>query len=614
MALLVKGQRESQARQSLMQVRERRSEYRAKRHREQAELITYTRKHVRELSEGRCPPGLLHHIGEAYHDVFLDSSAATPRLRVLKLLQGHADLADAAMQGFRRVCDRKDLPTLREVIRLNEQKRISAHALPVLAGFDLMSPGSLDARGSGEIARAAALYYLMPLNVEGHPLWYRWALKRHPEAVAEALIKVTRSRVRRRRDCLYLWDLPRDDAHRAVARLAAVPLLRAFPTRCTEPQVDALHAILLAALRWEAEGLGEFVEARVSKAGLDVAQRALWLAAGLLLSPVANVPRLATFLEEGEEARSRQVVRLLAPTDLGRLPMRWQARELRTMIELLGSRYSPWRPEGFGMASYVEEDRWRVEGLISSWATTLASRTDRDASEALNALCASPALDPWHFILKRKRDEQTIARRDATFAVPDLSAVQYTLANAEPANPADVAALVADRLQRLGEEIARDNTEDWQQYWNEDPRTRRPAGPKHEESCRDALLSALRRLLPDGVDAQPEAHHARDTRADIRISFSGHAIPVEIKKDSHPRLWSAVTDQLASKHAVAREAAGFGIYLVLWFGRGKVPVPPTGRRPETPKELRERLQGELTGPNRHRIQVVVIDVSGSSPD
>ncbi len=178
-----------------------------------------------------------------------------------------------------------------------------------------------------------------------------------------------------------------------------------------------------------------------------------------------------------------------------------------------------------------------------------------------------------------------------------------------------MAALVADRLQRLGEEIARGNTDDWQQYWNEDPRTRRPTGPKHEETCRDALLSDLRRLLPDGVDAQPEAHHARDNRADIRISFNGHAIPVEIKKDSHPRLWSAVTDQLASKYmrSLANPPASESTSCS-GSGGGKVPVPPTGRRPETPKELRERLQGELTGPNRHRIQVVVIDVSGSSPD
>ena len=608
-ALLVKGQHEQDARQHRMRVKEERSEYRAKRLREQEEFITYVRANLKRLSEGRCPPRLLHRIGEAYHDFFLDRSAATPRLRVLRLLQGHADLADAALQGFSRVVDRKDLPTLRDVIRLNEQKKISLHALPVLAGFDMMDGELLESRSPGEVARAAALYYLMPLNVEGHPPWYRWALQHRPKEVADALIKVTRSRVRRRLDCLHLWDLPRDDAHRAIARMTAVPLLRAFPTRCTEPQVNALLALLLAALKWEADGLAAFVETRISKPGLDVSQRALWLAAGLLLSPEVNVPRVAAFLKAGEEARSRQIVRLLAPHDLKPLPMPWGTIELRTMIELFGSRYSPWRPEGFGMASYVDEDRWRVEGLLSSWAATLGSRTDLEASEALRELCNSPELGPWHFMLATKRDEQAIARRDATFEVPDICAVQGTLANAEPANPADLAALVADRLEHLGKEIRHGNTDDWRQYWNEDPGTRRPIKPRHEESCRDALLSDLRRRLPDGVDAQPEAHYARDKRADIRVSCKGHAIPIEIKKSSHRRLWSAVNDQLVPKYSSAPESAGFGVYLVLWFGRRGMPVPPTGHRPETPADLRDRLQQEQVDGCRHKIHVVVLDVS-----
>ena len=104
-ALLVKGQHEQDARQHRMRVKEERSEYRAKRLREQEEFITYVRANLKRLSEGRCPPRLLHRIGEAYHDFFLDRSAATPRLRVLRLLQGHADLADAALQGFSRVVD-----------------------------------------------------------------------------------------------------------------------------------------------------------------------------------------------------------------------------------------------------------------------------------------------------------------------------------------------------------------------------------------------------------------------------------------------------------------------------------------------------------------------------
>ena len=236
---------------------------------------------------------------------------------------------------------------------------------------------------------------------------------------------------------------------------------------------------------------------------------------------------------------------------------------------------------------------------------------DRDACDALQALVDNSGLERWHVLLKDKRDEQVLARRSATFAVPDLAAVQKTLANEEPANPADLAALVAEELEMLAAQIRRGNTDDWRHFWNE-KEYGRPERPKREESCCKALLSALRRLLPSGVDAQREAVYARDNRADIRVSFKGHGIPVEIKKVSHRRLWSAVADQLVAKYTSAPESCGFGIYLVLWFGRADMPVPPSGRRPKTPGELRERLEGQLPGPWRPRVRVIVVDVSGES--
>ena len=581
------------------------NEYRRGQRREREIFVTYVRKHATKLQNG--PPGLLHRIAVAYHDFSHDRGEANPRQRVLKLLRGHHDLADAAMEGFRRVVGREDLPTLREVIRLNERKLRSHFALPILAGLDA-DPDLLKSLRPAEIARAAAFYYLTPLNVPGHPVWYRWALDNEPGPISDALLKVTRSRVRRRRDCLHLWDLARNASCRDVARLVAVPMLRAFPTRCTGPQISALRTVLLAALRWRVDGLEDFVDQRAVKRDLDVSQRALWLAAGLLLSPGRYVPEVTAFLEDGEEARSREIVRLLAPTEMDRLPMHWGTAELAKMIRLLGSRYSPWTPEGFGMAGHVEEDRTKVEVLISSWATTLASRTNREAYEALHSLADDPALEPWHFMLKGKRDEQVSARRDATFTVPDPDSVQKTLSNEEPGNPADLAALVADRLERLGRDIRHGDTDDWRQYWREDER-RRLLGPRREESCRDALLSDLRRLLPGGVDAQREAVYTRGNRSDIRVFFGGHAIPVEIRKDYDAQLWRAVENQLAPKYAVAPESSGFAIFLVLWFGRGDTPLPPTGRRPKTPEELCARLEEQLTGLHRHKISVMVIDVS-----
>ena len=594
----------------LMLLREEDREYARERRRETADFIAQVRESTPELRQGRCAPGLLHRMAQAYHDFFLRQRLESPLMRVADLLDGDVDLAEAAIEGFRKVTERPDLPTLRENIRLSERGRMSYFALPLLAGFAEMGPESVESRRPAEITRVVALYYLIPLNVEGHPAWYRRALESHPSAVAEAAIKVSRSRIRARRDCLHLWKFAREPSHRVAARLTVPSLLRAFPTRCTEPQVAALHDVLLAAVRWQPDGIEEAIRIRAARPGMDVSQKALWLAAGLFLSPKEFLPALVAFVGEGGEVRLRQIVRFLAPDDMSALPMPWDTQVLKTLIELLGGQYTPWRPGSSGFLSSGEEDRLKVEGLVARWANTLANRTDRKSCEALQSLVENPELDPWNSRLGTERDEQVVARRNATFSVPDLLAIQKTLANDRPANPADLAALVADKLEILAAQIQHGNTDDWRQYWSKE-RDRQKAGPEHEDSCRDALLSDLRYLLPDGVDAQPEGHYARDKRADIRASFNGSAIPVEIKKDSHRKLWSAAGDQLVRQYTIDPESSGYGIYLVLWFGLGKMPVPPTGRRPKTPETLRERLEERLEGPYRHKVRVIVIDVSGS---
>lgn len=604
----IDAQKEQERRLQVQEAKHTR--YRSEQRQSESQFLSRMRDEAEAFREGKATPKLMDEVARAYHSFLPKYRADTPRDRVAMLLGGDADLADAAIAGFRRVADREDLPSLRDLIRLNQREMRSLLSLPLLAGLDASGPVSLRSRSPAEISRAAGAYLLTPFTGSGLPAWYRRALQVHPAAVAEALVKVTRSRIRGKRKCFYLWDLPRKPDYRAVARLAVSPLLRAFPTRCTEPQVSALQEVLLAAVRWEVDGVKESVAERVAKPDLDVAQRALWLAAGLCLSPEQYASQVAEFVESGEEARSQHVVRFLAPDQMEQRRMSWETGELKELVELLGGRYSPWSEFG-GAASFVDEDRERVGFLIATWAGTLALRTAPEACRALQSLAEDPELAAWHTILRDKRDEQVVARRAATFAVPDLAAVQGALADREPASAADLAALVADRLEELGEQIGRNNTDDWRQYWNEDSH-RRPTSPKHEESCRDALLSDLCRLLPESVDAQPEARYARDNRADIRVSFGTHAIPVEIKKDSHRALWSAVIDQLVGKYTIAPESSGFGIYLVLWFGLEGTPVPPTGRRPKTPGELRERLSGQLAGTHRHRVKVIVIDVSGSA--
>ncbi|MYI06590.1 MAG: hypothetical protein F4059_04540 [Gemmatimonadetes bacterium] len=87
-------------------------------------------------------------------------------------------------------------------------------------------------------------------------------------------------------------------------------------------------------------------------------------------------------------------------------------------------------------------------------------------------------------------------------------------------------------------------------------------------------------------------------------------MPVEIKRDEHPDLWTAIEDQLVTKYAIDPAARGHGIYLVLWFGRGKTQRSPDGERPAKPEALEDRLRHALSSQQARKISVCVVDVSG----
>ena len=248
--------------------------------------------------------------------------------------------------------------------------------------------------------------------------------------------------------------------------------------------------------------------------------------------------------------------------------------------------------------------------LVDILIRRLAGRSGNDASAALNRLFGDPALSVWRDVLLLARDSQKVISRDAGYRHPGIRDVCRTLDNGSPANAADLAALVNDHLHEIARNIHDGNTSDWRQYW-EKPTDEETRKPKHEELCRDAFLSDLKyKSTPLAIDAQPEGRYADEKRADIRIFFEGFNVPVEIKKNSHRHLWTAIRTQLIARYTREPDTDGHGIYLVFWFGKAFTPRSPSGSRPDVPDELREQLKATLSDEEARRISVVVIDVSG----
>ena len=310
--------------------------------------------------------------------------------------------------------------------------------------------------------------------------------------VARVLVKSAVSGFRSGREHIdKLSELAHDKSHAKVARHASLPLLRAFPTRCKSKQLTALDDLLRAAIqhadRRELEGL---IDAKLSRRSMDVAQRVYWLAAGVIVSPEVYVPLLKEF-SGGRDKRIRHLTTFFSRGALRSVVDGLQSPALELLVRLVGGTVEPdehWRRDGSYFTPAMEASR-----LVGDLIHRLSACPAEEASDALAKLLEDESLSQWHDVLSQAQDAQRVIRRDAGYRHPDIEQVCLTLNSGTPANAADLAALLVDRLRELADNIRPGNA--WRQYWNVDSHGR-PVDPRPENPCRDTLLLALRRLPP----------------------------------------------------------------------------------------------------------------------
>ena len=572
---------------------------------EQEEWLNRVRSNKIALCENRATLDLLYRIGFEYFGFFYDFNGDKGLKSIEKWLLGDHGLINAALEGLQGTINREDAPDAEDILGLKEKGRTHYLGLPFLAGLaevERTTPEDPSQWDDDQIRTALAFYYSTP-HADYRPKWYQRLLVACPEIVADVQRQFAVCEFRRSTEHIYkLYELAYDPDHSQVAKHASLPLLRAFPTRCKLKQIQSLDYLLWAAIQHaDRASLQEVIEKKLSSNSMNVAQRVHWLAASIIVSPRAHNEILSDVRDR--KGRIHHLAKFFFPDDQVRpsLPeLRVEVLEL--LIRLVGS--------------YVGSDKWKEGGLVTpaqrashlvnDLIQRLAASPTKDASQALAALLADPALSAWSDVLSRAQDAQRIT---SSYRPPTIEQVCQTLNGGTPANPGDLAALVMDRLRELAVHIQSGNTDDWSQYWNE-PHGQIPT-PKHEDRCRDMLLSALqvRLRLLQGVDAQPEGQYANDKRADIRVSYGDFQVPVEIKRNMKRDLWSAPRNQLIAQYTIDPNTDGYGIYLVFWFGKDRTPPPPSGTRPTNSEELKERLEATLSPNEARKISVCVIDVS-----
>ena len=610
------------------------------RHRE--ERAQALRSQLDDLLNNQLFPPHLDTLAKVYLAMFSDvDEQASPRQRVFDFIGGDEVLVDAVMAAIRETVFRDDVPTVEDTISLHAESKHSWLAYPVLASLHLLSeeePARLDAVSDDRKRKALAILYCVPSDGEEahwHDRWFQLG----PELVLDVLYMCAVPQMRAGAEfvpCLNALDRfggredpdpvlvfgdtglfearspePRFDGHDDLVHATRLRLLDNFPTRASNKQMGLLDDLLARVIHHPEETqLHALALGKLQRSSLNVGQRVRWMMVDALLSDGTNLKGLKEYVSVNE-VRVQHLAEFLRRTarrdDMLRSVLAG-AREpevLRDAIEMLGRSFGP--TEWGGRITLEMEMSELVARLIAPLGTVAGD----DTSQAFRDLIANPLLERWRDRLTEARERHRVINRDASYRHPGIVEVQHTLGRGAPANAADLAALLQDRLADISADVQGGNDNPWRNYWNEDVH-RSPTEPKHEDSCRDALLTDLKKRLPVEVDATPEGRYAADNRADIRASCIGFNVPVEIKKNSHPDLWTAIRRQLVGKYTTDPATSGYGIYLVLWFGAGETKTPPDGNRPDTPGALRQRLLQDLTSDEARKISVIVMDVTKPS--
>ena len=586
--------------------RERNVERQKQRH----EWVSHFRKHLVEIKNGSAPPSVLHDLALAYDDLLIDVKGETPRERLDDFLGGDAELVDAAYAGFRQALARNDLPTVAEIVELEAKGRMHFIRGPCLVGMDELyqsDPSGALRLDDAVLKRLAA--FRLTHDIGNAPPWFVALVRARPELVAEVLVTYALATIRAGKEHIAgPYSLAYDDAYAEVARISLPALLEGFPLRARKNQLgNTLGPLLKGALLYlDKKELASIIEHKLGQSSMDSAQRVYWLGCGLMSSPSAYEKGLARHIGKSG-VRKRYLAGFLYGRGEHRLPFAGLPESaLALLIEMLAPGCAPERPGAHWVTPAMN-----TADLVRLLIDILGGRSSETATSELERLLALSSLSHWHSSLRGALHSQRIARRKALFRPLGAEDVSRTLANFQPASAADLAALALDYLRDIARKIRDGSTNDYRQYWNYDEGNRQLANPKPENDCRDALLSDLmERFGKLGIDAQKEGYYAEDKRADIRVSFdgaSGFNIPIEIKKDNHDTLWTAIREQLVAQYVREPGTDGNGIYLVFWFGGKGMRPPPDGKKPRSAAELEDRLRGTLKSEEKHRILICVID-------
>lgn len=563
--------------------------------------------YLSSLSTGSVPHHLLGDLALAHEGRFADIKGDSPVERLQAFLMCDEPTAATALRTLDRVLERDDLPTAEEVLK-TEAKGKYHYIRPaaLLAARKSTSTDPENAlRWSQSTAEQLVAYHLTAGGET--PEWYRTLAAQRTDWVAPIFLRYALPKLKAKGSPI-ITSLSDLDKCEALARAVLPDLLGRFPLRASEPARGLLNRHLLPLLPMLDEAsIRSLVHQKLAAAGLDPLQRIAWLVADLPYRAEA-AQDLAQWAGKNERRAVALGEALREQGSLKRLGNHLPPATLAQLIEILAP-VTPYNPDWTG--GWVTTQRYREETVMALLGL-LSGTPGTDANERLKSLKTSGALGGWQAQVDRSLIDQNNVSREAAFIYAAPVDVARAIANSAPATVPDLLALVIDHLKGIEAQLRGADTFGLRHFWNGAQQSQKPCD---ENRCRDEIVALLRpRLQPLNADVATESRMARDKRADLLVSSLRNGsklyLPVEVKKEDNAGVWTAWRTQLDRLYTISPDAQGYGLYVVLWFGISPKPMPNReGPRPQSAKEMEERIRGRIPAADRYRLPVLVLDLS-----
>lgn len=534
----------------------------------------------------------------------------TPIDRVTELVG--SSLVDTALEGLTAAMQRDDIPTARQIIELHANERKSYYFEPILlAHCARMLQSGQDVSGLPPAVAHAALAAYHWGNSYGDEMVA--VVKKRLEAIVfesqdskESFIRDTiEPHLHAGTDHIPgLSLLAREEALSDVAGKLAIEWLDHYP----HLSGHSLQDLLVAAIRYApGDAILALIRQRITHAQWDCdAQRHLWMGAAFLLDYAHHADILAAYASE-EKERLWAFRTMIYPERESNED--WPELD-PSQHHFLITRFGPiWPPADMPSGGSIgDQNPWDASRFIQTHIDALATQLSDTAENFLSSLIGAAGLDGYQAYIKHVYAQQTRQRAEANKTLPSLDGVRKVLLKGEPATHDDLQALLMDELEALQNRIRNSPTNDILPFWNGDD-------PHEENYCRDRLTSTLTPHLDRfGIRAHIESAMPDQNRCDLLATHGRMDLPIEIKGQWHPKIWTAAAEQLEDNYTQEYRAEGRGIYLVLWFGYlgTKHPKNPRGwqgqRLPKTLDQMKTLLTRKYEGISE-KTTLFVLDLS-----